>query len=201
MSLIDHSIPRRADFDLVCAWVPQGASVLDLGCGDGALLAQLIETRGVRGYGVEIDPQAVLAALQRGVNVIQSDLEAGLSFFGNRSFDVVVLSQTLQATRNTEALIHEVLRIGRSAIVTLPNFGHWQVRWQLGIGGRMPVSRRLPYQWYDTPNVHFSTLKDFEEFCLQRAIRIERLQALANGKPIRFLPNVRGEITVFQIRR
>jgi len=197
----EHRIPRRADFDVVCEWVPQGASVLDLGCADGALLDRLMQTRGTRGYGVEIDSRQVLAALRRGINVIQSDLESGLSFFGSRSFDVVVLSQTLQATRNTEALIDEVLRIGRSAIVTLPNFGHWQVRWQLGIGGRMPVSRRLPYQWYDTPNIHFSTLRDFEVFCMERHIAIVRMQALAGGKPIRWLPNIRGDTTVLQIRR
>ncbi len=196
-----HVIPVRADFDIVCRWVPEGASVLDLGCGDGALLARLQQTRKTRGYGVEIDAKQVLAALERGVNVIQSDLESGLSFFGNRSFDVVVLSQTLQATRRTENLINEVLRIGRSAIVTLPNFGHWQVRWQLGVEGRMPVSRRLPYQWYDTPNVHFSTLRDFEIFCLERHITIERMQALSNGRPVRWWPNLRGDTTVFQIRR
>lgn len=198
---LGHVIPRRADFDVVCAWVPEGASVLDLGCGDGALLARLHQTRGTRGYGVEIDPKQVLAALERGVNVIQSDLESGLSFFGNRAFDVVVLSQTLQATRRTEALINEVLRIGKSAIVTLPNFGHWQVRWQLGIGGRMPVSRRLPYQWYDTPNVHFSTLRDFEIFCVERDIAILKLQALSNGRPVRWLPNLRADTTIFHIRR
>ncbi|MCS6995612.1 MAG: methionine biosynthesis protein MetW [Casimicrobiaceae bacterium] len=191
----------RPDFDIVCSWVPMGASVLDLGCGDGALLAQLAATRGTRGYGVEIDPAEVLAALERGVNVIQSDIESGLSFFGTQSFDVVILSQTLQVTRRTEALIEEVLRIGRSAIVTLPNFGHWLVRWQLGVGGRMPVSKRLPYQWYNTPNIHFSTLKDFEIFCAERGIRVLKRQALNNGKAIRWLPNLRADIAVFHLCR
>jgi methionine biosynthesis protein MetW len=107
----------------------------------------------------------------------------------------------LQATRHTEALINDVLDIGRSAIVTLPNFGHWQVRWQLGIGGRMPVSKRMPYQWYDTPNVHFSTVKDFHAFCFDKGISIERTAVLAGGREVKFLPNVRGETAVFQIRR
>jgi len=113
----------------------------------------------------------------------------------------VILSQTLQATRHTEALVREVVRVGKSAIVTLPNFGHWSVRWQLGIGGRMPVSKRLPYQWYDTPNVHFSTVKDFDVFCAEKNIVVERRSVLAGGREVTFLPNVRGETAVFQIRR
>jgi methionine biosynthesis protein MetW len=190
----------RADFDVVSAWVPQGARVLDLGCGDGALLARLMKERGCRGYGVEIDSEAVLAAMKNGVNVIQSNIEGGLAFFRNRSFDIAILSQTLQATRYTEALIKDVLDIGKSAIVTIPNFGHWQVRWQLGIGGRMPVSKRLPYQWYDTPNVHFSTILDFDRFCEDKGIVIEKKIVLAGGKEVHFLPNLRGETAVFQIR-
>jgi methionine biosynthesis protein MetW len=191
----------RADFDVVSAWVPQGARVLDLGCGDGALLARLTKERDCRGYGVEIDSKGVLAAMKNGVNVIQSNIEGGLAFFANRSFDVVILSQTLQATRYTEALIKDVLDIGRSAIVTIPNFGHWQVRWQLGVGGRMPVSKRMPYQWYDTPNVHFSTILDFDRFCAEKNIQVERKIVLAEGREVKFLPNVRGETAVFQIRR
>jgi methionine biosynthesis protein MetW len=198
MSAANHL--ARADFDVVSAWVPQGARVLDLGCGDGALLARLMKERNCRGYGVEIDTDGVLAAMKNGVNIIQSNIEGGLAFFANRSFDVVVLSQTLQATRYTEALIKDVLDIGKSAIVTIPNFGHWQVRWQLGIGGRMPVSKRMPYQWYDTPNVHFSTILDFDRFCEGKNIQVERKIVLAGGREVRFLPNVRGETAVFQIR-
>lgn len=190
----------RADFDVVSGWVPQGARVLDLGCGDGALLARLIRERNCRGYGVEIDSRAVLSAMQNGINVIQSNIEGGLAFFRNRSFDVVVLSQTLQATRHTEALIKDVLAIGKSAIVTIPNFAHWQVRWQLGVGGRMPVSKRMPYQWYDTPNVHFSSILDFDSFCHEKAITVERKIVLAGGREVKFLPNLRGETAVFQIR-
>jgi methionine biosynthesis protein MetW len=201
MSIDLMNAPQRADYDVVCDWVPQGARVLDLGCGDGALLARLTKVRNARGYGVEIDDAAIVSAMRNGVNVIQSNIEGGLAFFGNKSFDVVILSQTLQATRHTEALINDVLDIGKSAIVTLPNFGHWQVRWQLGIGGRMPVSKRMPYQWYDTPNVHFSTVNDFHAFCAEKGITVERTAVLAGGKAVKFLPNVRGETAVFQIRR
>ena len=191
----------RPDFDVVTNWVPQGASVLDLGCGDGELLARLQRERGSIGYGVEIEDSAVLACLDRGLNVLQGNIESGLNLFDDGAFDVVILSQTLQATRHTEALVREVLRVGKSAIVTLPNFGHWSVRWQLGVGGRMPVSKRLPYQWYDTPNVHFSTITDFDVFCADKGITVERRVALAGGRAITFLPNVRGETAVFQIRR
>ena len=191
----------RPDFDVVTNWVPQGASVLDLGCGDGELLARLQRERGSIGYGVEIEDSSVLACLNRGLNVLQGNIESGLNLFDDGAFDVVILSQTLQATRHTEALVREVLRVGKSAIVTLPNFGHWSVRWQLGVGGRMPVSKRLPYQWYDTPNVHFSTITDFDVFCADKGITVERRAALAGGRAITFLPNVRGETAVFQIRR
>ena len=191
----------RPDFDVVTNWVPQGASVLDLGCGDGELLARLQRERGSIGYGVEIEDSAVLACLNRGLNVLQANIESGLNLFDDGAFDVVILSQTLQATRHTEALVREVLRVGKSAIVTLPNFGHWSVRWQLGVGGRMPVSKRLPYQWYDTPNVHFSTITDFDVFCADKGITVERRVALAGGHAVMFLPNVRGETAVFQIRR
>lgn len=190
----------RPDFDVVANWVPQGASVLDLGCGDGELLARLQRDRGSRGYGVEIEDGAVLTCLKRGLNVLQGNIESGLNLFDDGAFDIVILSQTLQATRHTEALVREVLRVGKSAIVTLPNFGHWSVRWQLGVGGRMPVSKRLPYQWYDTPNVHFSTITDFDVFCADKGITVERRAALAGGRAITFLPNVRGETAVFQIR-
>ena len=191
----------RPDFDVVTHWVPQGASVLDLGCGDGELLARLLRERNAKGYGVEIADAGVLASMQRGLNIVQADIEGGLNLFGDAAFDVVILSQTLQATRHTEALVNEVLRVGKSAIVTLPNFGHWSVRWQLGVGGRMPVSKRLPYQWYDTPNVHFSTVKDFDVFCAEKNIVVERRSVLAGGHEVTFLPNVRGETAVFQIRR
>lgn len=191
----------RPDFDVVTAWVPEGASVLDLGCGDGDLLLRLKKQRSALAYGVEIEDGAVATCIDHEINVLQANIEGGLGLFQDGAFDVVILSQTLQATRHTEALVNEVLRVGKSAIVTLPNFGHWSVRWQLGVGGRMPVSKRLPYQWYDTPNVHFSTIKDFDVFCEQKNIRVERRAVLAGGRAVSFLPNVRGETAVFQIKR
>ena len=139
-----------------------GRTVLDLGCGDGLLLQFLQRARAAPGYGVEIDDDNVLACVRNGVNVIQSDLERGLSGFDAGSFDYVILSQTLQAMRHTEDIVLEMLRVGREGIVSFPNFGHWQARWQVAVGGRMPVSEELPYQWYDTPNVHLCTISDFE---------------------------------------
>ena len=143
--------------------------MLDLGCGDGSLLAYLRESRGASGYGIEIDDAGVLASIGNGVNVIQSDLECGLAGFDDRSFDSVILSQTLQAMRHTEQIVSEMLRVGREAIVTFPNFGHWSHRLQV-LRGRMPVSKNLPYQWYDTPNIHLCTVADFDAFCAERAV-------------------------------
>jgi len=195
----------RPDFDVVTRWVAHGASVLDLGCGDGTLLDRLTRERGVRGYGVEIADAGVLASLRRGLDVVQADIDGGLHLFGDGAFDIVILSQTLQATRHTEALVNEVLRVGASAIVTLPNFGHWQVRWQLGVGGRMPVSKRLPYQWYDTPNVHLFTLRDFEELCRRKRIDILQRMVLDHAHQPRswprLWPNLLGEIALYRLGR
>ena len=138
----------------------------------GSCLRYLTGTRRVTGYGIEIDDDNVLACVKNGVNVIQSDLERGLQGFDAGSFDYVILSQTLQAMRRTEAIVLEMLRVGRQAIVTFPNFGHWRARWQVAFGGRMPVSDSLPYQWYDTPNVHLCTISDFERFCADHSVRI-----------------------------
>ncbi len=188
------------EFETISRWIPTGARVLDLGCGDGELLAYLQQTKQVRGYGLDIDDAAVLACTKRGINVLQGDLERGLAEFENRSFDAVILSRTLQATRKTEALMREVLRVGREAIVTIPNFGHWSTRWQLGIGGRMPVSKRLPFQWYDTPNVHFATLHDFDVFCKEMKIRMLDSVALAQGQPVRLLSNVRADVGMYRLQ-
>ena len=157
-------LATRADFSTIAGWIAPTARVLDLGCGDGSLFAYLRESRGVTGYGIEIDDAGVLASIGNGVNVIQSDLESGLAGFDDKSFDSVILSQTLQAMRHTEEIVLEMLRVGREAIVTFPNFGHWSHRLQV-LRGRMPVSKSLPYQWYDTPNIHLCTVADFDAFC------------------------------------
>jgi len=192
------SLAGRSDFAAIAGWIKPNATVLDLGCGDGLLLKYLKQTRNASGYGVEISDAKVVASVRNGINVIQGDLEQGLAEFETQSFDYVLLSQTLQAMRHTEAIIKEMLRIGREAIVTFPNFGYWRARWQIAIGGHMPVSEELPYEWYDTPNVHLCTLKDFEDFCAEHRIRIAERLVLHESKPIRALPNLRGSLAVYR---
>ncbi len=154
----------RPDFDLITNWIEPGDRVLDLGCGDGTLLRHLIDTRGVHGWGVEIDDENVLAAIRNGINIIQGNLERPLDEFADQAFDHVVLSRTLQTVRHTEGILREMLRVGREAVVSFPNFAYWK-NLRSVLDGRMPVSEDLPYQWYDTPNVRFFTLLDFEELC------------------------------------
>lgn len=188
---------QRPDFAAIAQWVKRGAHVLDLGCGDGTLLKYLQQARGVTGYGVEIDDSNVLACVNNGVYVIQGDLERGLSEFEDHSFDYVVLSQTLQAMRNTERIVREMLRVGRAGIVTFPNFGYWKNRLQI-LRGRMPVSENLPFEWFDTPNIHLCTVADFEKFCGERGIQIVGRTVLTDGRPVNVLPNLLGELAVYQ---
>ena len=193
-------IQSRPDFAAIAAWIPQGSSVLDLGCGDGSLLRHLRETRGVRGYGVEISDANIAACIANDVNVIQNDLESGLDDFEDRSFDYVILSQTLQATRHTETLMNEMMRVGREGIVSFPNFGYWRNRLQV-LFGNMPISDELPYQWYDTPNVHLCTLNDFEILCAHLQIRILDRHVINDGHNVRILPNLRGTTAVYRFQR
>jgi len=190
----------RSDFETIARWIKSGDKVLDLGCGDGSLLRYLKETRGAKGYGVEIADEKILASIQNGVNVIQTDLESGLSGFESHSFDFVVLSQTLQAMKHTEGIVREMLRVGRQAIVTFPNFGYWQHRLQV-IRGRMPVSSDLPYQWYDTPNIHLCTLTDFEAFCASHGVRILERIVMHRGTAVDTLPNLLGSLAVYRLER
>jgi methionine biosynthesis protein MetW len=189
----------RPDFAAIAAWIPQGASVLDLGCGDGSLLRYLKNTRKVRGYGVEISDVNIVACIRNGVNVIQGNLESGLSGFETLSFDYVILSQTLQATRHTEALVREILRVGREGIVSFPNFGHWKARLNV-LRGHMPVSDELPYQWYDTPNVHLCTLHDFEDFCAKCQVQILERRVMTGDIEVSVLPNLRGSMAVYRFK-
>lgn len=193
-------IEARPDFAAIAAWIPQGASVLDLGCGDGSLLRYLRETRDMHGYGVEIDARKIAACIANGVNVIHSDLDAGLADFESDSFDFVILSQTLQATRYTEALMKEIARVGREGIVSFPNFGYWKNRLQI-FGGHMPVSKVLPYQWYDTPNVHLCTLNDFELLCDHLHLRILARHVMNVHGDVNLLPNLRGSTAVYRFKR
>ncbi|MGZ8154933.1 MAG: methionine biosynthesis protein MetW [Burkholderiales bacterium] len=187
---------QRPDFAAIAGWIRMNSSVLDLGCGDGTLLRYLKETRRISGYGVEIDDASVLACVKNGVNVIQSDLERGLSGFENGSFDYVVLSQTLQAMRNSEIIIREMLRVGHEGIVTFPNFGYWKNRVEV-LKGRMPVSENLPFQWFNTPNVRLCTVADFERFCDERHIRVLERKVLTHGRPVTAMPNLLGALAVY----
>jgi len=177
MTPIMTTIQNRPDFDVIAGWIEPGHKVLDLGCGDGSLLKHLIDSRGVRGWGVEIDDANILAAIKNGINIIQGNLEKGLEVFADQAFDHVVLSRTLQTVRHTEGILLEMLRVGREAVVSFPNFAYWK-NLRSVLDGRMPVSEDLPYQWYDSPNVRFFTLLDFEALCQQMGLIIRERSVL-----------------------
>ena len=190
---------QRYDFELIASWIPEKSRVLDLGCGDGVLLAGLAATRAVSGYGVDIDDANILASVKNGINVIQDDLETGLETFEDHSFDFVILSQTLQAMRNVEGVMREMMRVGRQGIVTFPNFGYWRHRLDV-VQGYMPVSKTLPHSWYDTPNIHLCTVKDFEDLCVKVGAEILDERVIHAGRQVNFLPNLRGSLGVFRFR-
>ncbi len=189
-----------AEQQLIADLVPAGSRVLDLGCGDGALLAHLVQHKGCSGYGVEIDDHNLLACARRGVNVVQLNLEDGLALFDDRSFDVVLQLQTLQHLRNTENMLRETARIGRFGIVSFPNFAHWPNRLSV-LRGRMPVTRTLPYEWYDTPNIRVGTLADFEVLALRNGLTILDSFGLHRGRALRRWPNLMASVAVFKIER
>jgi len=195
----------RTDQALIAEWIKPGSRVLDLGCGDGTMMAHLQQKYDVWGYGLEIDEENIVKCIASGVNVIQTDLDAGLSEFDEESFDYVIMTQTLQAIRYPDRLLNDMLRIGREGIVTFPNMGHWKCRLQIALKGMMPKSRTLPYEWYNTPNIHMCTLKDFESLC--RKVNIEILQcttvdyAHRSNLGMRLFPNLLGEIAIYRFRR
>ena len=193
----------RADLDIIQEWIAPGSRVLDLGCGDGELLAWLRDNKQVAGYGLEIDPDKIALCIERGVNVIEQNLDLGLGNFASNSFDVVVMTQSLQALHYPDKVLAEMLRVGKTCIITFPNFGHWRCRWYLTTKGRMPVSDFLPYTWYNTPNIHFCTFEDFERLCHAHGARVEERLAVdrdhRHGLASRICPNLLGEIGIYRI--
>ncbi len=190
----------RPDLALIAQWIAPASRVLDLGCGDGALLAYLRKAKQCQGYGVEIDDGQVLACAERGVDVIQQNIEDGLGLFSRTRFDVVVLSMAIQATHQTERVLREMSQVGAEGIVSLPNFGHWYHAWSL-LRGRMPVSREMPYQWYDTPNLHLATVGDFEDLLGRLGLEVTAKTYLANGRPLRVATRLRATQAIYRFRR
>ena len=193
----------RADLEIIQEWIPAGSRVLDLGCGDGELLAHLRDHKQVGGYGLEIDPEKIAKCIESGVNVIEQNLDEGLGNFADNSFDVVVMTQSLQALKYPDKVLAEMLRVGKTCIITFPNFGHWRCRWYLTTKGRMPVSDFLPYTWYNTPNIHFCTFEDFERLCLSQGAKVEERLAVdhehRHNLGSRLWPNLLGEIGIYRV--
>jgi methionine biosynthesis protein MetW len=190
----------RPDLAFIAHWVPKGAHVLDVGCGDGAMLSYLHSDKRCTGYGIEIDDHKLLESAARGIDVIQHDMEKGLGIFGDNSFDTVLCLSSLQMMQHVEALLRDIVRVGAEAIVSFPNFAYWPHRVAL-LRGRMPVSRSLPYQWYDTPNVRCATIYDFEELAEECGLEVLERVALVGGQPVSVLPNLRGSLAVFRLRK
>jgi methionine biosynthesis protein MetW len=191
---------ERKDLELIADLVPAGSRVLDLGCGNGELLAHLRDHKGCSGYGIELDDANVLASVQRGIDVIQLNLEEGLALFDDRSFDVVLQLDTLQHLRNTERMLRETARVGRIGIVSFPNFAHWPNRLHV-LTGRMPVTRTLPYQWYDTPNIRVGTFADFEVLAGKCGLQVTDSFGLQAGQVVRRWPNLRASVAVFRFEQ
>ena len=195
----------RADLELISDWVAPNTRVLDLGCGNGALLSHLSEHKNVTGYGLEIDAKNINICIEKGIPVLEQDIDEGLKNFDNQSFDVVIMAHALQQFRRPDLLLDEMLRIGKEAIITFPNFGHWRNRVYLGINGHMPVSEFLPYNWYDTPNIHFCTFKDFRDLCQSKGLKVQRWAAvdgqLRDHWWTRLMPNLFSETAIFKVSR
>lgn len=198
-------IKQRKDFQLITDWVQQKSRVLDLGCGDGTLLRMLAEQKAATGYGLELDASSIPKCIDNKVNVIQMNLDKGLTEFDDNSFDYVMLSLTLQSVKQPEKLLEDMLRVGKTGIVSFPNFGHWRIRSQLMFGGRMPVSKSLPHRWYNTPNIHLCSVKDFEDYCQTNGITILESAVLDDERKNSWLakrwPNLFGNIAMYRISK
>lgn len=195
----------RPDFEIIQRWIKPSASVLDLGCGDGSLLALLRDQHGAFGYGLEINPDKIQACIEKKINVIEQDLDEGLGYFDDNSFDTVIMSQALQAVRYPDRAMDNMLRVGKECIIAFPNFGFWRCRLYLLLKGRMPVSESLPYSWYDTPNIHLCTFSDFEAMCHRKRLRILNRTVVdfhyRDGWLARIWPNLFGETAIYHVTR
>ena len=194
----------RIDLNEIQHWIQQGSRILDLGCGDGTLLKFLIDTKQVQGYGLEIDAAQINTCIDKGLNVIEQNLDRGLGNFADKSFDTVLMTQALQTLHFPHLVLDEMLRVGKECIVTFPNFGHWKARFYLATRGRMPVSDLLPYEWYNTPNIHFCTFKDFEVLCRERNIKVIHRQVVnePSGQTLKdFMPNLFGETAIYHLSK
>lgn len=194
----------RIDLNEIQHWIQQGSRILDLGCGDGTLLKFLIDTKQVQGYGLEIDAAHINTCIDKDLNVIEQNLDQGLGNFADKSFDTVLMTQALQTLHFPHLVLDEMLRVGKECIVTFPNFGHWKARFYLATRGRMPVSDLLPYEWYDTPNIHFCTFDDFEVLCRERNIKVIHRQVVneQSGQTLKdFMPNLFGETAIYHLSK
>ncbi|WP_432471669.1 methionine biosynthesis protein MetW [Amphritea sp. HPY] len=195
----------RADLEIIQEWIAPDSKVLDLGCGDGELLANLKQQKNITGYGLEFEHDNITACIEKGVNVIEKNIDEGLPSIKDNSFDTVIMTQALQIMHRPDQIVDEMLRIGKECIVTFPNFGHWRARGYLALRGKMPVSKFLPYTWYNTPNIHFCTFKDFENLCLERNIYIMERTVVDNQHKhhwsIRLWPNMLGEVAIYRITK
>ena len=194
----------RIDLNEIQHWIKQGSRILDLGCGDGTLLKFLIDTKHVQGYGLEIDAAQINICIDKGLNVIEQNLDRGLGNFADKSFDTVLMTQALQTLHFPHLVLDEMLRVGKECIVTFPNFGHWKARYYLATRGRMPVSDLLPYEWYDTPNIHFCTFNDFEVLCRERNIKVINREVVneQSGQTLKdFMPNLFGETAIYHLSK
>ncbi|MBK8187952.1 MAG: methionine biosynthesis protein MetW [Cellvibrio sp.] len=194
----------RIDLNEIQHWIPQHSRILDLGCGDGTLLKYLIDSKQAQGYGLEIDPGQINICIDKGLNVIEQNLDQGLGNFADKSFDTVLMTQALQTLHFPHLVLDEMLRVGKECIVTFPNFGHWKARFHLFTHGRMPVSDLLPYEWYDTPNIHFCTFKDFEVLCHERQIKVIHRQVVNESSQSLFkdiMPNLFGETAIYHLSK
>src|SRR5579872_3364424 len=191
----------KLEHKIIVDWVSEGASGLDLGCGDGELLSILVKEKNVFAQGTEIDEQAVYECVAKGLSVYHEDIDAGLSEHPDGSFDFVILSESLQQTKIPDHVVNEALRVGKNMIVSFPNFGRYSVRLQILFSGKVPVTPALPYEWYDTPNLHFLSISNFFDYCKLKKIKIKDSTYVANGKRLSFLPNVRAEKGIFLLSK